>query len=156
MFDRPMYYRRDGTPIPGNLGDGVSVIEWAKEFEHADRRVAKTIVDIPAYLYFGRVVKWMAHCTWDYVMTWKMRFPTLPSRSFGVSTVFLGLDHNFGGGPPLIFETMIFPSNNSSETGCWRYSTEAEALEGHRWAVHLLKSGYCTDEDDWRYRYQQA
>ena len=25
-----------------------------------------------------------------------------------VSTVFLGLNHQYGGGPPLIFETMIF------------------------------------------------
>ena len=25
-----------------------------------------------------------------------------------VSTVFLGLDHDFGGGPPLLFETMVF------------------------------------------------
>ena len=25
-----------------------------------------------------------------------------------VSTVFLGLDHSWGGGPPLLFETMVF------------------------------------------------
>lgn len=155
MFNRPMYYRRDGTPIPGDLGDGVAVIEWAKSFEAEDRRVARTVVDVPIYLYFSRIVKWLAHCMWDYLMTWKKIFPARPSRRFGVSTVFLGLDHQFMEGPPLIFESMIFPSNNTVETGCWRYSTEDEALAGHRWAVHLLKSGHCMDEDDWRYRYQQ-
>lgn len=25
-----------------------------------------------------------------------------------VSTIFLGLDHNFGGGPPILWETMVF------------------------------------------------
>lgn len=44
-----------------------------------------------------------------------------------VSTVFLGLCHRFGdGGPPLLFETMIFPGNDQ-----WRYSTWEEAKAGH-------------------------
>lgn len=47
-----------------------------------------------------------------------------------VSTVFLGLDHRFGGnGPPLVFETMIFGGENDGEQD--RYSTKAEALTGH-------------------------
>lgn len=32
-----------------------------------------------------------------------------------VSTVFLGLDHNFGPGEPLLFETMIFTEDSSGE-----------------------------------------
>ena len=49
-----------------------------------------------------------------------------------VSTVWLGLDHSFGGGPPLIFETMVFPNENDrGELDCERYSTEQEALAGH-------------------------
>lgn len=55
-----------------------------------------------------------------------------------VSTVWLGLDHSFGGGPPLIFETMIFGGRHSEEQ--WRYSTEEEALTGHRAAVDLVRS----------------
>lgn len=53
-----------------------------------------------------------------------------------VSTVFLGLDHAFMGGPPLIFETMIFggPMNEFMD----RYSTEEKALGGHRFAVQAL------------------
>lgn len=51
-----------------------------------------------------------------------------------VSTVFLGLDHNFSEkGAPLIFETMVFPNKgDASELECERYSTEQEALEGHK------------------------
>lgn len=44
-----------------------------------------------------------------------------------ISTVWLGLDHSFGGREPLIFETMLFPSNDMD-----RYSTEKEATEGHK------------------------
>lgn len=55
-----------------------------------------------------------------------------------VSTVHLGLDHSYGfGGPPLIFETMIFGGNLDGEQ--WRYSTKEEALEGHERAVELVR-----------------
>jgi hypothetical protein len=46
-----------------------------------------------------------------------------------VSTVWLGLNHGFTGGPPLIFETMIF--NGPLDGECNRYTTELEAIEGH-------------------------
>ena len=48
-----------------------------------------------------------------------------------VSTVFLGLDHNFGQGPPLIFETMVFPNEWWTDWMQDRYSTEEEAFSGH-------------------------
>jgi hypothetical protein len=49
-----------------------------------------------------------------------------------VSTVWLGINHNFHPiGPPLIFETMVFPSESWRDLECCRYSTEEEALEGH-------------------------
>lgn len=49
-----------------------------------------------------------------------------------VSTVWLGLDHSFGDGPPLIFETMVFASKDDlQEEDCERYSTEAQAIAGH-------------------------
>ena len=57
-----------------------------------------------------------------------------------VSTVWLGLDHGWGSGDPLIFETMIFPTQDIyEEQDCWRYSTEAEARQGHIQAVRWLK-----------------
>jgi hypothetical protein len=64
---------------------------------------------------------------------------------YDVSTVWLGLDHGFGRGRPLIFETMVFEAEptwhpaSASFPGYWgrrdydqrRYSTEADALAGH-------------------------
>lgn len=56
-----------------------------------------------------------------------------------VSTVWLGVNHQFiPGGPPLIFETMIF--GGPQDEDCWRYSTEEEALAGHRLAVREVRT----------------
>jgi len=51
-------------------------------------------------------------------------------NGISVSTVFLGLNHNWGEGEPLIFETMIFggPHNEDQQ----RYSTWEEAEIGHK------------------------
>ena len=50
-----------------------------------------------------------------------------------VSTVWLGLNHNFGTGKPLIFETMVFPNEGDfSDVDVERYSTLEEAEEGHQ------------------------
>lgn len=54
-----------------------------------------------------------------------------------VSTVFLGLDHSFGSGAPLLFETMIFGGPHDQEQ--WRYPTWDEAVAGHRRAVALAR-----------------
>lgn len=61
-----------------------------------------------------------------------------------ISTVFLGLDHNFSGGPPLLFETMIFGGKHDGYQD--RYSTWDEAVAGHNRAVEMVKgSGQCVD-----------
>ena len=93
----------------------------------------------------------------------KVNDTTLPN-GIRVSTVWLGLDHNFGfDGPPLIFESMAFSASVNvhkaregsvfvrdfayhEELDCERYSTEAEAAVGHvmmclRWypdVMHML------------------
>lgn len=54
-----------------------------------------------------------------------------------VSTVWLGLNHNFGDGVPLIFETMVF--GGKLNTQMWRYSTEDEARTGHQTACELVR-----------------
>lgn len=60
---------------------------------------------------------------------------------YRVSTVWLGIDHSFGSGPPLIFETMVF-RNTYNDVYCNRYSTEQEAIEGHAHVVaHLRETG---------------
>jgi hypothetical protein len=47
-----------------------------------------------------------------------------------VSTVFLGLDYNFGEGLPLLFESMVFGGQHDGET--IRYATWEEAEMGHK------------------------
>lgn len=56
-----------------------------------------------------------------------------------VSTVFLGLDHSFGHGPPLLFETMVFGGEHDE----WqdRYSTRTQAEAGHEAVVSALRNG---------------
>ena len=54
-----------------------------------------------------------------------------------VSTVFLGLDHSFGGGTPALFETMIFGGRHNEYQE--RYATWEEAEEGHEQAVKLAR-----------------
>lgn len=53
-----------------------------------------------------------------------------------VSTVLLVLDHQWGDGPPIIFETMVFGGRWDQEMD--RYSTEAQALAGHWAMVHRV------------------
>ena len=55
-----------------------------------------------------------------------------------ISTVFLGLNHQWGQGPPLLFETMVFggPLDQEQE----RYSTWEEAETGHRAMVGRVRA----------------
>jgi hypothetical protein len=54
-----------------------------------------------------------------------------------VSTVFLGLDHQYGDGPPLLFETMTF--KGQEDIGCERCSTWEQAEAMHARAVAKVK-----------------
>ena len=53
-----------------------------------------------------------------------------------VSTVFLGIDHSFGGGEVELFETMIFGGEHDE----WmdRYSTWEQAEKGHEVACKMV------------------
>lgn len=58
-----------------------------------------------------------------------------------ISTVFLGIDHNFyGKGPPLLYETMIF--NGKHDQAQWRYATKEDALDGHHQAMMLARTEF--------------
>ena len=61
-----------------------------------------------------------------------------------VSTVWLGLNHQFGDGPPQIFETMIF-GKVPFDQDLVRYSTEQQALDGHRRTMDALADGRLPD-----------
>jgi hypothetical protein len=66
-----------------------------------------------------------------------------------VSTVLLVYDHNHAGkGPPIIFETMVFESeNNLRDLACERYSTVEEARLGHLRLVAEWGGRLSDDED---------
>jgi hypothetical protein len=60
-----------------------------------------------------------------------------------VSTVWLGLNHNFhDNGPPLIFETMTFTEDEDNQwfQQCWRWGTETEARAGHEVVVAAVRN----------------
>lgn len=72
--------------------------------------------------------------------SYKIVEQTTLANGWWVSTVWLGLDHQHGNGPPLIFETMVFTHGRDNddhdrrlgdEVYAERYSTEAEARAGH-------------------------
>lgn len=64
-----------------------------------------------------------------------------------VSTVFLGIDHAFGGPTPVLFESMVFRDGIEFGDYSARYHTREEALAGHRSIVlRLQEGGGCSEE----------
>ena len=59
-------------------------------------------------------------------------------NGYEVSTVWMGLDHNWMGGQPMIFETMVFSKDGGGYME--RYSTESEARAGHKRIVNSWKN----------------
>jgi hypothetical protein len=63
-----------------------------------------------------------------------------------VSTVFLGLDHSFGQGAPILYETLVFGGRLDDEQV--RYATRKEAEAGHEEMVGRMRKRYI--DLDWR------
>lgn len=63
-----------------------------------------------------------------------------------ISTVFLGLNHRFGDGPPLLFETLVFggPLDGEQE----RYATWDEAEAGHARMVTKARASIAIPESE--------
>lgn len=84
------------------------------------------------------------------LLTWARWFETAEKHvaqttvgPLRVSTVFLGIDHRFGGADPMLFETMIFGGLEDSEwSGGYqeRYSSWVDAETGHAQAVALAEA----------------
>jgi hypothetical protein len=66
--------------------------------------------------------------------------------TFTVSTVFLGIDHSFGSGLPVLFETMVFSDYDEVEIPdtTRRYRTWSEAEQGHAEVIQLVED-WCTE-----------
>jgi hypothetical protein len=71
-----------------------------------------------------------------------------------ISTIFLGIDHRYGPGEPLFFETMIFRDQDNAPPEIYfeqiqnwcadyqmRYSTWDEAAKGHEQIVTVIREG---------------
>lgn len=57
-----------------------------------------------------------------------------------ISTVFMGVNHRFGEGPPLLFETLVFSESHKQIDGmCMRTSTWAEAEIAHQDMVERVQ-----------------
>lgn len=57
-----------------------------------------------------------------------------------VSTVFLGIDHNWSGkGPPVLWETMVFGLPADTDEIQLRYTSKADALEGHKRTCNAIR-----------------
>lgn len=65
-----------------------------------------------------------------------------------VSTVFLGLNHQWGSGAPLLFETMVFGLGEDHPLADYqeRYSTWHEAEQGHEAVVALVRQALASEE----------
>jgi hypothetical protein len=80
------------------------------------------------------------------LLTWARWFETANrhvaetwvSPEVRVSTVFLGLDHQWGDGQPLLWETMCFHEGAGIET--WHWSTYHAAEQGHEAACALARA----------------
>lgn len=63
-------------------------------------------------------------------------------EGFEISTVFLGIDHNWNGGPPILFETMVFSDYGEislTQPTTRRYYTWDEAIRGHLEVEELIR-----------------
>ena len=81
----------------------------------------------------------------DDFMTWVDNFQnqvkTVEYTKIGnvtISTVFLGLDHNYDGGQPILFETMVFGGEYGGHID--RYHTWEEAEKGHHKVCAMVLS----------------
>jgi hypothetical protein len=106
----PFHYilNANGDPQPED-----DLLKWGEWFTNDERRIVR-------------------HQRWNGVV-----FPTDDGlRREGevfVSTVFLGMDHNWFGGPPILWESMVFIDGEDCEQQ--RYSSLREAIIGHNTLV---------------------
>lgn len=90
------------------------------------------------------VVRWS---TWFGVTVNRIVEQTMIGETVMVSTVFLGIDHGWGDGGPILFETMTFYVNTEREgeisqmfnIPMLRYATPEQAREGHERVVTAVK-----------------
>jgi hypothetical protein len=102
--------------------------------------IGHEIMGITIFDYYDRAGNAISMRDWTRLRHWDRsengtKYTIVAQETVGdyfVSTVWMGINHAFGIGPPLVFETMVFRnSTGESDLDCERYSTEKEAVEGH-------------------------
>jgi hypothetical protein len=108
---------------PDRIAIPVDALEWGVWFSTADRRVATSHLTAPT------------------------------GDRLWVSTVFMGIDHAFGGGDPLLFETMVFgraviekpdAASYADAIESQHYGTWDEAERGHAEMVRMMLADGCS------------
>lgn len=95
-----------------------------------------TVMRLKHYILVGRTPIAVNLWTWGEACAkrkdpdpWRVARDQINEKCF-VSTVFLGLDHNYAQtGDPILFETLVFGGPMDGEM--YRYCTYAEAEQGH-------------------------
>jgi hypothetical protein len=132
------------------LKHGMKPLQWEATSREAAYRMNKPHM-IPddinfSPMYYDRLgnpismERWgILHADYDYLVIAKdvLVINELPVE---ISTVWLGIDHNFGRPPPLIFETMVFGPGTPSDLYQDRYSTEEQARQGHQHVLDKLST----------------
>lgn len=91
------------------------------------------------YILEGRKVVPVDLMTWaNWYESTDRRVARTETGNGDVSTVFLGIDHQFGDGEPLIFETLVFGGPLDQEME--RYSTWEQAEAGHAAMIERVRN----------------
>ena len=93
----------------------------------------------------GDFVRWSNWLATDERRIVRKQTLTVSAGEVEVSTVFIGIDHNFSGEPPVLWETALFfhgyiPELSGELHGGpqRRYSSREDAIDGHNAFVRLL------------------
>ena len=112
---RPTHYVLDGDGEPQPCDD---LLVWCQWWETADRVVKQDYAENAQTTDADKSIG--------------------AGHAVGVSTVFLGLDHQWrASGPPILWESMVF--GTSLDGTQQRYSSKADALRGHEELVKRVR-----------------
>ena len=82
--------------------------------------------------------EWLRLWDWDDLRRVRLSYLLSPTSCIEVSTTFLGMDHSFGCGAPILFETLIRGGPIAGHVQ--RYRTWAAAVAGHEALVQMAES----------------
>lgn len=93
------------------------------------------------------VLKWGE---WFETSNARRRVADTKSGSVRVSTVFMALDHSFGGEVPVLYESMVWVDGKDVEQE--RYETKLQALMGHQKLVAIWLPWWSIKRLQWLFK----